>query len=86
MKLLLKSFPRTALLTSILAFSVTASGSAIAASQCKGLDNAACDAGSQCSWVEGYERKDGRKVNAFCRTKAKRVSTKSTQAKAKTTN
>ena len=44
------------------------SGSAFAASACKGLDNAACGANASCGWVEGYERKDGRKVKSFCRT------------------
>ena len=40
------------------------------ASQCKGLDNGACSAKASCSWVEGYERKDGRTVKSFCRTKS----------------
>ncbi|MDB4511845.1 hypothetical protein N9060_00140 [Arenicella sp.] len=39
--------------------------------QCKGLENGACTTQDTCSWVEGYERKDGITVNAFCRTKAK---------------
>jgi len=43
----------------------------IAASQCKGLDNGACSQNNACGWVEGYERKDGRKVKSFCRTKAR---------------
>lgn len=39
------------------------------ASNCKGLENTACGANTSCSWVGSYERKDGRKVNAFCRAK-----------------
>lgn len=43
--------------------------------QCKGLENNACVTEDTCSWVQGYERKDGRKVSAFCRTKAKSKAT-----------
>ena len=42
-----------------------------AASQCKGLDNSACDANAACGWVDSYVRKDGREVSAFCRTSNK---------------
>jgi len=41
------------------------------ASECKGLDDAACSTNSACGWVEAYTRKDGREVNAFCRTSTK---------------
>lgn len=46
------------------------SASQAGAASCKGLEQAKCGAESSCSWVKGYERKDGRKVKAFCRTKA----------------
>ena len=46
------------------------SGSINAASACKGLDNTACGASASCGWVESYQRKDGRTVKAFCRTKS----------------
>ena len=41
------------------------------ASECKGLANQACSASNACGWVEGYTRKDGREVNAYCRTSTK---------------
>lgn len=47
-----------------------------AASVCKGLQSSACASNAQCGWVEGYERKDGRQVKSFCRTKAKRSAAK----------
>jgi len=50
--------------------SLLASVPASSASLCKGLENSACAAKSSCGWVEGYERKDGRKVKSFCRTKS----------------
>lgn len=38
-----------------------------AASQCKGLVENVCSADTQCTWVDGYMRKDGRAVSAHCR-------------------
>ena len=80
MKFISKETCRTtsnSLLTTILlaTFLVSSTTSAETPSQCKGLENNACVTANSCSWVEGYERKDGRKVNAFCRTKAKSKST-----------
>ncbi len=59
---------RTFLLTASLA-GLTHTGVVSAASACKGLENAACSSNSACNWVEGYERKDGRTVKSFCRSK-----------------
>ena len=60
---------RSFILTATLACaSVMGSTSALAASACKGLDTKGCSSNSSCRWVEGYERKDGRQVKAFCRT------------------
>jgi hypothetical protein len=42
---------------------------AAAASQCKGLSENSCAADSTCSWINGYERKDGRKVSSHCKTR-----------------
>ena len=67
--------PRQLLAATIVTVGLAMSAPASAASQCKGLDNEACDTSSSCSWVAGYERKDGRKVEAFCRAKAKQVAT-----------
>jgi len=56
-----------------------------AASACKGLDTKACGSSSSCQWINGYERKDGRTVSSFCRTKAKaRTSAKVAQPATKT--
>ncbi len=48
-----------------------------AASQCKGLNLDECNQNATCGWVEGYERKDGRTVKAFCRTSRLGISVKS---------
>jgi len=61
---------RASLITISLIGSMLVAGPATAASACKGLDNSSCDANASCGWVEGYERKDGRTVKSFCRTKA----------------
>lgn len=37
------------------------------AAQCKSLTQEACAATPDCRWVEGYTRRDGRRVNAYCR-------------------
>lgn len=42
---------------------------ASAASQCKGMAENACQAQAQCTWVDGYTRKDGRSVAAHCKSK-----------------
>lgn len=67
---------RTVSIASLLAMGLALSGQANAASDCKGLERGACDAAAACGWVNSYERKDGRTVKAFCRTKAKRVAAK----------
>jgi hypothetical protein len=40
-----------------------------AASPCKGLAVDACSADTQCTWVNGYARKDGRSVVSHCKLK-----------------
>lgn len=63
---------KTALLAGALMLGLAFASSPVnAASACKGLDNNACSESAACGWVESYERKDGRVVKAFCRTKAK---------------
>jgi hypothetical protein len=49
---------------------------AMSAPACKGLNDSACANEASCGWVEGYQRKDGRSVKSFCRTKS--ISKKST--------
>lgn len=44
-------------------------GVGAAASACKGLSESACGANPSCAWMEGYTRKDGVKVSAYCRSK-----------------
>ena len=43
--------------------------SAQAESACKGLEKAACEKDSSCTWVDGYKRKDGVEVDAHCKGK-----------------
>ncbi|GHA07340.1 hypothetical protein GCM10008090_16470 [Arenicella chitinivorans] len=80
------SIIRSFLLTATLA-GATMSMHASAASACKGLESKACGSNSACTWVDGYERKDGRKVNAFCRTSpsAKKASKAATEKAKKST-
>lgn len=43
-----------------------------ATSPCKGLEQKACAAKAECSWVGATKRKDGRQVKAYCRLKSNR--------------
>lgn len=40
-----------------------------AASNCKGLDQGACERNGSCSWIDEHTRKDGIKVSGYCRSK-----------------
>ena len=43
-------------------------GTAVAGSACKGLEQGPCEGKADCTWVEGYVRKDGIKVSAHCKS------------------
>jgi hypothetical protein len=60
---------RCAIPGATLAVVLVASTGATAAGQCKGMAETACLAQTQCSWVDGYTRKDGRAVSAHCKSK-----------------
>jgi hypothetical protein len=47
------------------------SGSALAASACKGLEEAVCATTEACRWQAGYTRKDGIEVTSHCRSTGK---------------
>jgi hypothetical protein len=74
---------RTSLIALGLLTSLLAVSPATAASACKGLENSVCTSNASCGWVEAYQRKDGRTVKSFCRTKsgAKKVSKKPSAVK-----
>ena len=55
--------------------------SAQAASACKGLEKAACERNTSCTWVDGYTRKDGAKVSAHCKGKPTQTGKKSSSDK-----
>jgi len=42
---------------------------AVAAGDCKQLSRQDCQSSARCGWVQGYERKDGREVASYCRSK-----------------
>jgi hypothetical protein len=37
------------------------------AAECKGMEKTSCERQDSCTWVDSYERKDGVKVNGYCR-------------------
>ena len=46
------------------------STAAVAESACQGLEQGACEKKADCSWVGGYEKKDGKQVSGYCRSKS----------------
>ena len=65
------------LISLIIVGTILSMPASFAASQCKGLVKGDCDKLASCSWVDGYERKDGKKVAAFCRSKPQQKAKKS---------
>ncbi|MCF7983194.1 MAG: hypothetical protein K9L70_02225 [Thiohalocapsa sp.] len=43
-------------------------GNAVGA-ECKGKEKSSCDTTTSCTWVDSYQRKDGVKVDGYCRNK-----------------
>ena len=76
-----KCFPY--LLALLFALFTLTSGSAVAASACKGKSQSSCEAASDCSWIKGYKKKDGSKVSAYCRAKPGKSSGSSKKASSK---
>lgn len=56
-------------------------GSALAESACKGLEQGPCEGKGDCTWVDGYVRKDGVKVAAYCKSSGKPSSAVSKEEK-----
>jgi hypothetical protein len=48
---------------------VLAPTSLLAAQDCRQLEEDSCKSSASCSWVNGYQRSDGRQVKAYCRTR-----------------
>lgn len=44
----------------------------VSASECRGLEQEACQANDACTWVDSYERRDGRVVRGYCRLRGGR--------------
>jgi hypothetical protein len=56
-----------------------ASQSALSA-ECKGMEKSACEGQNTCTWVDGYTRQDGVKVNGYCRGKGGKKSSSSSSS------
>ena len=65
------NFPRQKLRFVLIA-GLVLSASAATASQCKGMEQSACLAAGDCTWVDGYTRTDGRAVSSHCKLKGGR--------------
>lgn len=56
-------------------------GPALAESPCKGLEQSQCEGKADCIWVDGYVRKDGVKVAAYCKSSGKSSGSSSSEDK-----
>ncbi len=78
-----KARHRVALVSiAVAAVSAVTGAQAASTSQCKTLSQKACGATPACAWVDGYMRKDGRKVSAYCRKVSQRKANQSVGKKA----
>jgi len=48
---------------------VTMPYTSVHAGSCKNLTENNCNTDTKCTWVEGYQRSDGRNVKAYCRNR-----------------
>ena len=63
----MRKFSIPSFLISVFLFFV--SGSIFADSPCKDLSEAKCNANNDCTWVKGYQKESGTKVDDYCRAK-----------------
>lgn len=68
------------LATLLTAVTLLATGPALAAGECKGKDQKACDGATSCRWVDSYVTKKGNKVDGYCRSTGKSQTAKKTPA------
>ncbi|ESQ17219.1 MAG: hypothetical protein N838_23950 [Thiohalocapsa sp. PB-PSB1] len=50
------------------------------ATDCKGMEKKQCESNANCTWVDSYQRKDGIKVDGYCRGKGGKKSSSSKQS------
>lgn len=63
----MRKFSIPSFLISVFLFFV--SGSIFADSPCKDLSESKCNANNDCTWVKGYQKESGAKVDDYCRAK-----------------
>jgi hypothetical protein len=69
---------RTSAVAFIATIALMAMQGPASAADCKGLEKNQCESNGSCTWVDSYQRKDGVKVNGYCRNKGgKKSSSKS---------
>ena len=52
-----------------------------AGNACKGLQQDACNSEQSCSWINSYQTKKGKTINAYCRNKPKQKTGKTAPSK-----
>ena len=59
-------------------------GPVLAESACKGLQQSVCEGNGDCTWTNGYTRKDGKQVSGYCKSIGKRTGSSDTKEKPST--
>lgn len=72
----LPAFPETTMkkmliliFSAVITFTFAFNMPVMADSSCKGKAKSQCEGDNDCTWVDGYKRKDGVSVDAYCRSK-----------------
>ena len=65
-----KGFRKNLIILLTTVFFIFTSSTVFSASACKGGSKSQCGV-SDCTWVNGYKKKDGSKVKGYCRSKSK---------------
>lgn len=79
---ILKSKP--ILMGGLIISAVMLSVPSFAANSCKGMVQSDCKAETSCRWIDSYTRKDGKTINAYCRSNPKSKSVVKKAAKKQT--
>jgi hypothetical protein len=72
MRILTFRLPQVALFSATLI--AASAGPVLAESACKGLEQAVCESNGDCTWVNGYTRKDNKQVSGHCKSIGKQSS------------
>ncbi len=75
----IKPIFRASTIAAIAAATLLIQQSPASAAECKGMEKNKCESNGSCTWVDSYKRKDGIKVDGYCRNKGGKKSSSKSQ-------